>query len=1000
MSRLMKAAIIVAGIFLLFTVTGFFILPPVLKSVLVNKLSQTLHRQVSINQIKVNPYTLCVRVKGVAVKDRSSQDTFASWDELFINLDINSVFKRALILRELKVAKPYMRVVRNTDHTYNFSDLLGEKKERKPGTEASKKTGLLQFSINNIAITGGQIDFFDEPNNMRHNVKDMSLSIPFVSNMSYAVETIVQPAFSAEINGDLYSVTGKTKPFAQSREAYIDINIEDLDIPKYLAYIPVKLNFNLISCAVDLKGRISFLEYKDKEASLNFEGSMTAKKLNLDDLQKKPLLRIPSLEIGIVSIDPFVQTVHLSSMIATSPELAVKRDKAGNLNLSALVSTVPDKTKTPDIKKPSKIASGESEKEKILPKLAVDEVRIEDGKIIVQDFVPDEPITFHITNLTVTGENISTQRDSKSPINLTMLIDKKSGVSAKGSIGINPVTADLVLDVKKVPIPVFQPYFTDAVKINVTEGNINMSGSLSIIDTGKTGPGAKFTGSVLVSGFSAINKAKGGDFLKWKALSFGSIDVGYNPIYAHIGNISIADFYARIVVNSDGTLNLQRIMEGKKAGEDTVTPSPDDGNSGTKPPLAAEAKVPEKPVEDVKEPIQNITIGTITLQGGTIDFTDRMIQPSYSASLNEIGGSITGFSLSGDKKADVELLGKLNQHVPLAIVGKINPKRDDLLVDLTAKFNNLDLSPITPYAGKYIGYKIEKGKLSIDLKYMIVKKKLDSENLIFIDQLTLGERTDSPSATNLPIRLAIALLKDRSGQIKLDIPVAGSIDDPNFSVFRIVIKILINLIAKAATAPFALLGALFGGGEELSYLEFDYGKSQLTDMDIKKIDTLVKALFERPGLKLDIEGHADQEKDKEAMRTYLFNKKIKVQKLNALIRKGQAAVPVDDVVIGPKEYEQYLAMAYKAEKFEKPRNMLGFAKNLPVPEMEKLMLTHTAINDGNLRGLAVERAARARDAILGSGKITADRVFVVEPKTISPEKKEKLKDSRVDFKLK
>jgi hypothetical protein len=999
MGRPMKAVIIVAGFFLLFTVAGFFVLPPVLKSVLVNKLSQTLHRQVSINRIKLNPYTLCVQVKGLTVKDRDSKNVFVSWDELFFNLDINSVFRGTLILREMKITKPYISVVRNTGNTYNFSDLLIEKKDGKAEAKSSKKTGPFLFSINNIVITGGQIDFFDGPKNILHNVKDMNLSVPFISNVSYAVETIVQPAFSADINGDIYSFTGKTKPFAQAREAYIDINIEDLDIPKYLAYIPLKLNFNIVSCAIDLKGRLSFLEHKDKKASLNFEGNMTARKVNLDDLQKKPLLRMPSLEIGIVSIDPFVPAVHLSSAVASSPEVVVKRDKTGGVNLSALISKIPDNTKSSDIKKSLKIASGKAEEEP-LPKIDIDELRIKDGSIVFQDFTPDEPVSFHISDLMVAGEKISTQKNSISPITLTMLINKKSTISTRGSIGINPIMADLALDVKKIAIPVFQSYFTDAININVTEGSINMSGKLNVVDIGKTAPGAKFTGSVLVSGFSAIDKAGGNDFLKWKALSFGSLIAGYNPVYAHIGNISIADFYARVAVNSDGTLNLQHITNEKKASGDTETSLPDTEQSGIKPSLVPKTRVSGEPVEDGKEQIRNITVGTVTLQGGTIDFTDKMIQPVYSASLNEIGGRVTGLSLNGDKNADVELRGKVNQYVPLTIAGKINPKRDDLLVDLTAKFNDLDLSPITPYSGKYMGYKIEKGKLSIDLKYLIVKKKLNSENLIFIDQLTLGDKTDSPSATNLPLRLAIALLKDRNGQIKLDIPVSGSIDDPEFSVFRIVIKIIVNLITKAATAPFALLGALFGGGEELSYLEFDYGKPQLTDTNIKKIDTLVKALFERPGLKLDIEGHADPEKDKEAIRTYLFKKKIKVQKLNTLIRKGQTAVPVDDVVIDPKEYEQYLTMAYKAEKFEKPRNMLGFMKSLPVPEMEKLMLTHLVVNDEDLRSLAVERAARVRDTILGSGKINADRVFVVEPKTIAPERKEKIKESRVDFKLK
>jgi hypothetical protein len=312
----------------------------------------------------------------------------------------------------------------------------------------------------------------------------------------------------------------------------------------------------------------------------------------------------------------------------------------------------------------------------------------------------------------------------------------------------------------------------------------------------------------------------------------------------------------------------------------------------------------------------------------------------------------------------------------------------------------MELSPMTPYSGKFVGYTIEKGKLSFDLKYLINKRKLDSQNYIFLDQFTLGDRVESPKATKLPVKLAIALLKDRKGEIKLDIPVTGSLDDPKFSVWGIILKVLMNLIAKAATAPFSLLGALFGGGEELSYVEFDYGSTVITEQNMKKIDTLVKALHDRPALKLDIEGHVDLEKDKEGLIQYLFNKKIKAQKLNEMVKKGQPAVPVDDVKIEPPEYEKYLKMAYKEEKFPKPKNILGMAKDLPAPEMEKLMLTHIEIKEGDLRNLASQRAMKVKDAVLKSGQVEPERIFILEPKSLGPEKKEKLKDSRVDFKLK
>ena len=492
-------------------------------------------------------------------------------------------------------------------------------------------------------------------------------------------------------------------------------------------------------------------------------------------------------------------------------------------------------------------------------------------------------------------------------------------------------------------------------------------------------------GKILVANFASVDKENGNDFLKWKALFFDSLNGGYNPLYVHIKGISLTDFYSRVAIDPDGTLNLQKIVGAEETATD-ASPSPP----------VKEAKASRANNQGGKD----ISIGKITLQGSRVDFSDYTIKPHYSTQLKDLGGRISALSLQKNKPADVELRGKLGSDVPFEIVGKINPSSDNFFVDLSAKFRGMDLSPMTPYSGKYIGYTIEKGKLSLEVKYLIVKKKLVSQNKIFFDQFTLGGKVESKDAVKLPVKLAISLLKDRTGKIDLDIPVSGNLDDPQFSVWKIIIKILKNLIAKAATAPFALLGSMFGGGEELSYVEFDYGSARVTDDNVKKIDTLIKALSDRPSLQLEITGYFDKENDYEGLKHYLLNQQIKTQKLKATVKKGSPEIPVDEVIVEPQEYEKYLTMAYKAAKFPKPRTIVGLLKTLPVPEMEKLMLTNIKITDDDLRALAHQRALNVKDLIMKSGQVTADRLFIVEPKSLTPEKKENLKNSRADFSLK
>jgi uncharacterized membrane protein len=391
----------------------------------------------------------------------------------------------------------------------------------------------------------------------------------------------------------------------------------------------------------------------------------------------------------------------------------------------------------------------------------------------------------------------------------------------------------------------------------------------------------------------------------------------------------------------------------------------------------------------------------LTLQGGNVNFSDFFIKPNYTADMKELGGRVTGLSSDLGTTADVELRGQVSD-APLEILGKVNPLSGNLFLDLQASVKGMELPQFTPYSGKYAGYAIEKGKLTVKLGYKIENRKLEAQNNVYLDQLTFGEKTDSPDATKLPVLLAVSLLKDRNGVIDINLPIGGSLDDPKFSVGGIIIQVVVNLIVKAVTAPFALLGSLFGGGEELAYAEFDYGRTAITQPAEKKLETLTKALTERPGLKLEIAGRVDPANDAEGLKKAGVERKVKAQKLADQVKKGEAAESVDSVTVDKEEYAKYLERAYKQEKFPKPRNAIGLAKDLPPEEMEKLMLTHAQAGDEDLRTLALQRAQTVKDYLVSKGKVPEERVFTVAPKLAADEAKgkDKAKLSRVDFSLK
>jgi len=354
-----------------------------------------------------------------------------------------------------------------------------------------------------------------------------------------------------------------------------------------------------------------------------------------------------------------------------------------------------------------------------------------------------------------------------------------------------------------------------------------------------------------------------------------------------------------------------------------------------------------------------IRIGRIDVKGGNIAFSDRFVRPNYDANLTGMAGSLTGLASDPGTIAKLSLLGKVDNAAPVSVEGELNLFRQDQYLNIGASVKDFELTSLSSYSGKYVGYGIQKGKLSAELVYRIEDRKLSATNRIFLDQLTFGEAVDSPDAVNLPVQLAVSLLKNGRGEIDLNLPVSGTMDDPEFSVFGLVIRALFNLAGKAVTAPFSLLGAAFGGGEELSKLEFDPG--------------------DRPALRLDVTGLADPATDLEGIRRAKLLDQVRGIKLKALIKRGESAPSLEEIEFSEQEYPDLLAQVYDDAEIKKPRNLIGFAKRLPVPETEALLLADIKVGDEDIKALALQRAQRVREWLVEEGKVSPERVFLVSP---------------------
>jgi len=565
----------------------------------------------------------------------------------------------------------------------------------------------------------------------------------------------------------------------------------------------------------------------------------------------------------------------------------------------------------------------------------------------------------------------------KSRLTLSATLNRSGALKASGELQWQPLATRLQLETRALPVAPLQGYVAPYLNVALVQGQISNTGELDLqLEQDKVQ--ARYKGALTLGNFLAIDKANSADFLKWKSLYLGAIDAQLEPMRLDIKEIALSDFYSRLILNKDGRLNLADIVR---------TPAPQD-----KAPSAAQAAGSQAATP--------IRIGKVTLQNGQVNFSDYFVRPNYSANMTRLGGSIQNLSSAADTVADLDLRGNYGRNAPVHISGRLNPLADKKFLDLQADISSIDLVDFSPYAGKYAGYAIDKGKLSLNASYKLQDRQLSADNRLFIDQLTFGEKVESPDATQLPVQLAIALLKNNRGEIDINLPISGSLDDPQFSVGGLIFKVIGNLIVKAVSAPFTLLGSLFGGGEELSTIAFAPGRASLDAAAQQKLQALAKAMREREALKLEITASADPKADEEGLKRVALDRAMQLEKRKDIASQARDGASSGDVILAEGEYNTYLARAYRQARFPKPRNLIGLAKDLPPAEMEKLMLANQTVTDEDLRTLATARAQATQSWLVEQGQVPLGRIFLLPVKvndgTVNAEDAAR---NRVDFSL-
>lgn len=513
----------------------------------------------------------------------------------------------------------------------------------------------------------------------------------------------------------------------------------------------------------------------------------------------------------------------------------------------------------------------------------------------------------------------------------------------KGMFTPQPLTLKSSVDLSELNVASFAPYAASSLNATVRAITLGAKGDVDFTAAAGSAPmKVNWKGGVEVTGVDLQDRVNNDDFLNWKRLGFSGMDISVagDKIGAKLGDIALEDFYGRILLNAQGRLNVMDLVAapGQAGGsitQDTQTPGRQ---------AAAPAPVPAAK-SSAGGGMPDISVNSVTLSRGRMTFTDRFVKPNYVAELSAIEGAITAVSSTNPQPAKVKVTGRVYTTAPLSISGIVQPFAKFLTLDLKASAKGVDLPRFNTYSAKYVGYPIKRGKLSVDLEYKIKDRALQASNHVVLNQLTFGDKTNSPDATKLPVLLAVALLKDSRGNIDINLPISGSLDDPEFSVGGIVVRVLLNLVVKAVTSPFSLLASAFGGGEELSYVEFKPGSAVLTEDSQQRIDTLTKALTDRPALKMDISGRADPKTDMEGLRQAWVEGQIRAAKAAATTPRGKKP-DVAGVKVSAAERAKYLEEVYDdADIKDKPRNFIGMAKSVPADQMEAMLRSVAPVGD-------------------------------------------------------
>ncbi|MEQ5809079.1 DUF748 domain-containing protein [Alteromonas sp. NFXS44] len=868
-------------IYITYALLAGVVLPAVLKATVPDKLTDMLGREVTVKDISVNPFLLRAEVSDFSIKEAERDENFFALQALTVDLGFwQTLTSFTPTVENIALRAPYVQLHRLTggeNTRLNVSDIIDtlakNAQQEEPETAPEEQAGIPHIRLNHFTLQNGHILLSDAVTGARLDYPELDITLTGLDTLATITEQSGKSANSPEAES---SETDNAYAFQLNTAEGGKVNLKgDFQLSPLVFNSNIRLSdialaplWPLSNDIIDVEltdGRVdlalAFSLFEDN-ASLNVtvkDGSFGLHSLTLAR-QDEPKITVPELAVDGIEASLADKSVSVDKIAVADMQVNALFDDDGlDLQRYLLPDTAPSTGSTPPVTSTQASGSAGSTsahtpagEEESGWHVVLNAFEFTGGEVALNEKAIADNMFWRVFNINLTTGPVDSQFTSPVHYNLALSTSGNAGAFATEATGTFRSEGDIDVTAQQVKgaltlddflLSPLQQYISPYANVIMESGRLSTQSSFTADASGT----ADINASVSLADLAILDTQKRAPLLKWQALDVANLAFSTTANTLSIDNVMLREPFAKLVIDENKHTNISDII---------VSRPPATGDSGAASEQAAQENKESDTLEktaDEKSQLA-ITINQISIENGNAYFADNSLTPRFASGIESLNGTISQLDSASGKAAAVDIAGKIDNYAPVSLKGNIDPFSDALNLDLMFSVSGAELTSVNPYSGTYMGYYIDKGLLSLDVQYKLQGDALEGDNHVVIDQLTLGQKSDSEQALSLPLGLAVALLQDRNGVIDLGLEVSGDVDSPDFSFGSIILNAIGNLITKAVTAPFSFLANLVGSDDTLNEVTFAAGSSELDDEATATLTTLAKALKKRPGLRLNIEG--------------------------------------------------------------------------------------------------------------------------------------------------